>query len=293
MLPTGLQHDLTLRLSQQLGRRVTIRGFNPTSGGCINNGGRVDADGDQFFVKWNHSDRYPRMFEAEAEGLRLLRSNGKLHIPEIHFTGESEDLQYIVMSFINTMPRRESYWRILAEGLVELHRVSDFSFGLASNNYIGSLTQINTRESSWVSFFIEHRLEAQLCLAQKNGECDDRDRRNFEKLYALLPTVLPEERPSLLHGDLWSGNIMTNENGIPSLIDPAVYFGHREVDLSMTRLFGGFPQEFYDAYQANWPLLQGFEERLEVYSLYPLLVHVNLFGGGYVHQVRSVLKHFV
>jgi fructosamine-3-kinase len=140
-----------------------------------------------------------------------------------------------------------------------------------------------------LDFFIEERLEKQLKLALSSGKMINSDADLFQRLYSRLD-IIPIEAPSLLHGDLWSGNFMTNADGMPCLIDPAVYFGHREMDLAMTKLFGGFDDEFYEAYNESFPLAAGFEERIDIHNLYPLMVHVNLFGGGYVQQVRGILK---
>ena len=176
--------------------------------------------------------------------------------------------------------------------LAALHRCSKDFFGLDHNNYIGSLRQFNHQQTSWVNFFIEQRLNVQLKLAIDSGMMDSKWLNEFESLYAKLPAMLPEEKPSLLHGDLWGGNLITDEKGEPCLIDPAVYFGSREADLAMTKLFGGFDDEFYTSYQHTFPLQPGYDKRFDIYNLYPLLVHVNLFGGSYKSAVANILKAF-
>lgn len=181
-----------------------------------------------------------------------------------------------------------AFWKTLGEQLAQLHHHSHKSFGLDHNNYIGSLVQLNEPLSSWIEFFIHRRLEPQLRLLNP----PPRVIKQFEQLYAKLPQLMPDEKPALLHGDLWSGNLITNAHGLPCLIDPAVYFGHREAELALTRLFGGFPNDFYEAYTDTSPLPSGFEDRVDLYNLYPLLVHANLFGGGYTDQALSIVARF-
>ncbi|HZI24010.1 MAG TPA: fructosamine kinase family protein, partial [Chryseolinea sp.] len=154
------------------------------------------------------------------------------------------------------------------------------------------LPQFNNQNTSWVNFFIEQRLQVQVNLAIENGVAKADWEKKFAALYNKLPGLIPVEAPSLLHGDLWSGNLITDEKGEPCLIDPAVYYGNREADMAMTKLFGGFSGRFYAAYQEAFPLSPGHEQRVDLYNLYPLMVHVNLFGGSYVHSVESILGAF-
>jgi len=232
------------------------------------------------------------MFEAESNGLKLLLQQNTIRIPQIIGFGENEQYQFLLLEYIEQKGRGKHYWEQLGNRLASLHRTSASYFGLDHDNFIGSLKQSNTTQSSWVNFFIEQRLSAQLKLAVDNGLAGRNWVKKFESLYGELPSLLPQEQPSLLHGDLWSGNLITDEKGEPCLIDPAVYFGNREADLSMTKLFGGFDREFYSTYQQAFLLQPGFDKRVDVYNLYPLLVHVNLFGGSYIHTVESTLKIF-
>ena len=160
------------------------------------------------------------------------------------------------------------------------------------SNYIGRLPQRNAFEETWVDFFIEHRLEVQLGLAIYNGHVDSFYADRFRSIYAVLPDEFPDERPCLLHGDLWSGNVMIGPKGEPVILDPAVFYGHREAELAFTRMFGGFDPYFYSAYNEATPLEVGFESRIDLYNLYPLLVHVNLFGTSYLSGVERTLKRF-
>jgi protein-ribulosamine 3-kinase len=157
---------------------------------------------------------------------------------------------------------------------------------------MGSLYQHNTFHNRWINFFIQERLERQVRLARDRGNISSADVSAFERLYKKLEEIFPETKPSLVHGDLWSGNFMINENGLPSLIDPAVYYGHPEVDIAMSTLFGGFADSFYETYNQSNPLEKGWQQRLDYYNLYPLMIHVNLFGESYLRAVRRIIQKF-
>ncbi|HEY8513033.1 MAG TPA: fructosamine kinase family protein [Cyclobacteriaceae bacterium] len=275
------------------GQEPGLLRFTPTGGGCINNGGRLQTGQGIFFLKWNSSRRYPGMFDAEAKGLTLLSEAQSVRIPRVVGTGVSDDYQFILMEFIAPATRSRTYPQTLGRQLAALHRKSSPQFGLDHANYIGSLPQDNTPGNEWISFFIERRLNAQLKLGVDAGRIGKEVVTQFDTLYQKLPGILSVESPSLIHGDLWGGNVIVDDSGNPCLIDPAVYYGHREVDLAMTELFGGFDHSFYDAYEEAYPTEPGLRERLDIYKLYPLLVHVNLFGGGYLNEVRSILHQFV
>lgn len=285
MLPKVLQWYL----EEQFG---ALRSFRQASGGCINRGGIADFKNRHVFIKWNNSKLYPLLFEKESRGLELLRS-APLKVPEVYKTGICEGYTYILMEPILSGIRREDYWQQLGAGLARMHRLSSTTYGLDHNNYMGSLDQYNEQSKDWVDFFITRRLEPQLRLARNGGSLQPSDEKKFQQLFVQLPQRLVSESPSLLHGDLWNGNVMTDSDGRPVLIDPAVYYGHRETDLAMTKLFGGFSSGFYRAYQETFPTEDDLDLRLDIYNLYPLLVHVNLFGGGYYRQVMSIVSYLV
>lgn len=279
-------------LEAHFGRKVSH--FSAVGGGCINNGGKLSLQGGiHHFVKWNHLERFPGMFDVEARGLNLLRSSDSIAVPGVVHSGTAARYQYLVLDYIDEGRRLPDYWYRFGRQLAAMHRHSTPAHGLDHDNYVGSLPQKNDPDSSWISFFIHRRLEPQLRRAVDDGRIDRSAVAGFERLFAKLQELLPEESPSLLHGDLWGGNIMITSAGEPCLIDPAVYFGHREVDLAMTQLFGGFDHAFLDSYHEEFPLIPGYRERFEIYNLYPLLVHVNLFGGIYVHQVVSIVDQLV
>lgn len=270
-----------------------LKKFEFCSGGCINQGGKLSTDREDFFIKWNDHKKYPHMFEAEAKGLSTLREPQCIDVPQVIATGQAGDFQYIVMQFIEDNGKATDFWTKLGEQLASLHRNYSPAFGLDHDNFIGSLQQINTPRENWIDFFIHNRLEVQLKLATDQGHVGREVTNNFQLLYKKFPEILPVERPALLHGDLWSGNLITNAQGAPCLIDPAVYYGNREAEIAFTMLFGGFAPAFYQSYEDNYPFFPGFSARSNVYNLYPLLVHFNLFGGGYLSQVVSILRHFV
>jgi protein-ribulosamine 3-kinase len=295
-LSRTLTHRLAAHLTQHLGREVEVRHADPVGGGSINDAYGLDTSAGRWFVKVNAADRFPSMFAAEADGLRRLGATGGVRVPAVIATGEERadgrDESFILMEWVEQGLRTTTFWQAFGRALAALHRHTAPAFGLEVDNYIGSLPQVNTPEGDWHTFFIRHRLEPQLRMARDRKRVEAGMAFRFERLFHQLDRLFPAEPPALLHGDLWSGNHLCDAGGRPVLIDPAVYHGHREMDIAMTRLFGGFDPAFLTAYQEEWPLEAGWEERLDVCNLYPLLVHVNLFGGGYVAQVEAVLRRF-
>ena len=270
-----------------------LRDFSRSGGGCINPGGKLTTSAGTFFLKWNSARKFPSMFESEAKGLTLLRKDQAIAIPKVIGVNEDSENQFLLLEFIEQGPKNKSYWKALGSGLATMHKATNNFFGLDYNNYIGSLRQLNTESERWIDFFVKRRLNVQLKLAMDSGLAGSQMLKSFESIYLKLGSLLPEEKPSLLHGDLWSGNIITTRSGEPCLIDPAVYYGCREVDVAMTKLFGSFPGEFYDTYIDTYPLPPGYEDRFELYNLYPLLVHLNLFGAQYRNPITSILSRFV
>jgi len=271
---------------------VTLKSTVPIGGGSINDGYRLETSAGNFFVKVNSADRFPSMFEAEADGLERLRGTGELRVPEVLAVGEILDVTFLLLEHIDPGERTPIFWERSGRRLAAMHRHTDPEFGSARDNFIGSLKQVNTRTEDWSAFFIHHRLEPQLKMARDKKKVKPGSAFRFERLFGKLDTLFPKEPPALIHGDLWNGNFLCDEEQDPVLIDPAVYFGHREMDVAMSRLFGGFDPEFYRAYNDAWPMEQGWEERMDLCNLYPLLVHVNLFGGSYAQQVDAVLRRF-
>ena len=271
-----------------------VASARPVGGGDINRADAVTlADGRRLFVKSNA--REPAgMFAAEARGLAWLAEARALRVPEVVAHGPG----FLALELVNfprggvaSAPARDFDER-LGRGLAALHRFGAPRFGLDHDNFIGRLPQDNAPAGApgWAEFYRARRLEPQLRLAVDEGHASSRMRRGFERLFAALGELVgAAEPPARLHGDLWGGNLLCDEAGAPCLCDPAVYGGHREIDLAMMRLFGGFGARAFAAYAEAWPLADGHAARVALYQLYPLMVHVNLFGGAYVGQVEAAL----
>jgi fructosamine-3-kinase len=279
-------------LTKKLNTEVRLVDIAPVGGGSINEAYRLDTRKGIFFAKINNAKKYPQMFEKEALGLKLLRETNTLGVPEVFATGNAGKEAFLLLPFIASKAQLSDFWRLFGEQLATLHSHSQPTFGLDHDNYIGSLVQTNGMHDSWTPFFIEERLEPQLRLARDQGRVGSSTTQAFQRFYNRLDELFPAEPPALLHGDLWSGNFMVGDQGEPVLIDPAVYYGHREMDLAMSQLFGGFSPSFYEAYHAHYPLEKGWQKRLDYCNLYPLMVHVNLFGGSYLESVKAILNPF-
>jgi fructosamine-3-kinase len=270
---------------------VDIERVVPVGGGCINHGARLDiAGGASFFLKWNASAP-PDLFEAEADGLRALRSSGGLRVPEpVARGGGSGAPSWLLMEHIEAGRPASDYGERLGRGLAALHASPDpeDGFGWHLDNWIGSLPQTNGTQRSWARFWQIHRIAPQLERARSRGYLDGAEGRVLDRVVDTIPQALADvDRgpPHLLHGDLWGGNAFASADGHPVIIDPAVYRGHGEVDLAMTELFGGFGAAFYAAYDEVRPITDAYGAyRRDLYQLYYLLVHVNLFGGQYVQS---------
>lgn len=292
-LSGSLIERLCQHLSRHLGTHVDVEREVAVGGGSINDCYRLDTNAGRFFVKVNSADRFPSMFEAEADGLKRLGAANVIRIPRVIAYGEDHDDGYLLLEHIRTGLKTGAFWEDFGRSLARLHGKTDPRSGLERDNYIGPLKQTNTPYERWDEFFIHCRLEPQVKMARDRQRLGMGDVLRFERLYMRMASFFPDEPPALLHGDLWTGNFLCDQDNRPVLIDPAVYFGHREMDIAMTRLFGGFEPTFYVAYNDEWPMEQGWEERAELCNLYPLLVHVNLFSGGYADQVRTTLGRFV
>lgn len=266
-----------------------ISDFKAVYGGDINQSGQITLNnGSRYFIKWNlQSD--PAMFSKEAKGLDVLSgAKSGLKIPEVHSYSDS----FLIMEWLEKKSNGHNSSYDFGCSLALMHRNTSDYFGLDHNNFIGKLPQSNNVHTNWPDFYALERIEPQVQMAVENGKIDRSLFRTVQKLYTKLGRIFPQEEPALLHGDLWSGNYMYLEEGQTAIYDPAVYYGHREMDISMTRLFGGFSETFYKGYEDEYPLEKGYEDRIKLCNLYPILVHANLFGGSYCRQAEQIINHY-
>lgn len=292
MLPDELKKSVAFTLTSQSKKQVEISEISSIGGGCINEAFSLQTNIGKYFIKYNSASAYPGMFEKEAAGLKILTDANTIEIPQVISTTEVGQYAFLLLEYIETGVKRHSFWIDFGSKLAELHRNTNEYFGLGHDNYVGSLVQKNNPHPDFLSFFITQRIEPQLTEAFNKGAFSKSETRYFDSLFNALHNIIPVEKPALIHGDLWSGNYLVSANGSPCLIDPAVYYGHREADIAMTQLFGGFDPEFYHAYNQAWPMEKGWQKRMDIFNLYPLLVHVNLFGGSYARQVLHIIRQF-
>ena len=288
-----LNNELEEQIKHITGK--SIHSVRAVSGGDINQAAiLVFNDQSRLFLKYNaHTNR--DMFEKEAKGLDLLkRQQTSMYIPEVINYGylEASHTGYLLMELIQTGQENTNFFTYFGHALAEMHKVTTGFYGLDYDNYIGRLPQSNHKHDNWIDFFISERIEPQYKMAFDSHRLPESGAVYLQHLYSKLPEILPDEPPSLLHGDLWSGNYLCGQNQQIILIDPAVYFGHREMEIAFTQLFGGFGANFYQAYQESFPQEPNFSSRKDIYNLYPLLVHTNLFGGSYANSVMHILSRF-
>jgi fructosamine-3-kinase len=273
---------------------ASVRFIAPLSGGCVANVMRADLDdGRQLVIKQSttHDAESDVGLLIEAEMLRYFKAHSPINCPEVIHASDA----CLVMTFIaNDNCMNDRVQRDLAEQLAGQHQVTSDTFGLGFDTLIGGLAQPNTQEESWITFFAQHRLRHMAQHAHREGKLPGSITTRLDRLIDRLDDYLPpHSQPSLLHGDLWGGNILCQSNRLAGLIDPAIYYGDREIELAFGTLFGDLTPEFFARYNEILPIAPGFfEERRDLYNLYPLLVHVRLFGGSYVGSVDHILARF-
>jgi len=295
-LPGGVRVAVERALARRTGREAHVSSVRAVGGGCISPAARVETDaGDVFFLKWGSGGRTPAgLFDAEARALAALAAANAVRVPEVIAVGGPDSgAPWLLLEWLEPGSPNARTWPELGRSLAALHRVRAERYGWPEDNFIGSLPQANGWSASWAAFWRERRLAPQLERAVRAGYFDARARRRFDALLDRLDALLAEaeaDGASLLHGDLWGGNVHVMAGGRAALIDPSAYHGHREVDLAMSELFGCFGSGFYEAYREAWPLAPGYAERRRpIYQLYYLLVHVNLFGASYVGSTLARL----
>lgn len=282
------------------GDRSRIVSKRPVYGGDINDSYCLSlSDGTAVFMKCNTPQNLS-FFEAEAKGLEALKNAAAIGVPKVLGIGtdKTQNRSFLLMEYLEPAPKTKEYWEVFGRELAELHRsdtsglTNGFLFGFASDNYIGASPQINTPKENWIAFFQECRLLPQIKMAEKYF--DSGIQKKCMKLLEHLDDYLAEPKfPSLIHGDLWSGNAVCGPDGKAWILDPATYVGHFEAELAMTELFGGFPSSFYGAYHEVNRIDSEYQGRKDLYNLYHLLNHLNLFGGTYLGSVQRILNRYV
>lgn len=285
--------EIASQIASTTGEHFQVEQKHSVGGGCINSAYQIGGAGQQYFVKLNSADKL-EMFVAEAEGLQEMASANAIHVPQPVCYGTAGGQAYLVMEALQLGGSKAGSMARFGQQLAAMHRCSKPQFGWQRDNTIGSTHQPNQWNSDWIDFWREQRLGFQLQLASRHGASRSLLNKG-EQLQGRLEDCFAGYQPqaSLLHGDLWSGNYAILDNGEPVIFDPAVYYGDREADIAMTELFGGFGQEFYQAYDEAWPLDEGYRLRKTFYNLYHILNHFNLFGGGYASQAESMLDRLL
>jgi fructosamine-3-kinase len=298
--PLTIPEPLRRRIEAHLGSSespVRIHSCEPIGGGCIHHAEKIHTSAGVFFVKWNPAPP-PAMFSTEALGLAQIRATNTIKTPQVYLVGEPDDaspLGFLLMQWIESGPGFPDPARF-GETLAAMHQAEQTDvYGWTSDNYIGSTPQINHPAADWPLFFSQQRLKPQIDLARRNGFLNPPRLHKLESLLDRIPDLLSgvPRRPSLLHGDLWAGNVLNSIQSGPCLIDPAVYWGDREAEIAFTELFGGFPTRFYQAYNSVWPLEAGYKSRRDLYNLYHALNHLNIFGESYISLVDGLIQPYV
>ncbi|WP_282135610.1 fructosamine kinase family protein [Seonamhaeicola maritimus] len=284
-----MNKGLKLHLSNLL--EDTIINVSSIGGGDISQAYKVDTSNCAYFLKMNSVSAL-NMFKTEAYGLDLIAKTNTIKTPNIIAFDKFENASFLLMDFIESKRASAEDYEILGEQLAALHKCTSDNFGLNKDNYIGSLPQSNTTHNTWVEFYTYERLLPQLEIAKQIGLLSGSESPSEQRIIGQLESLFNGIKPSLLHGDLWGGNYLISKVGEPYLIDPAVYYGHSEVDIAMTKLFGGFGNAFYESYHSHFPSDTNTSARIEVYQLYYLLVHLNLFGSSYYGSVVSILNKY-
>ena len=293
MIETTDWQQICKSIEKATKQSFSINKISPVSGGCINSAYQLHGQNISYFIKINKAALVD-MFAAESSGLKELAKEKAVKVPQPIVYGVSGDHAFLALEMLTLTSATRSSEQRLAQQLAALHQIRQAFFGWHQDNTIGSTTQCNDCSDNWVSFWRINRLGFQLSLAEKNGYKGNLI-HSGEKLCELLHHFFSDyqPQPSLLHGDLWSGNAAVTEQGEPVIFDPACYYGDREADIAMTELFGGFSSHFYAAYHQSYPLDSGYSVRKTLYNLYHILNHLNLFGASYQHQSQQMINYLL
>lgn len=269
-----------------------IKAFRPVSGGDISKAFLLETSQNRYFLKVNNNQEALIMFQAEKLGLETIYKTNTIAVPEVFYCGAFEKQSLLLLEYIEPKRPEKKDFQKLGTKLAALHNISQTSFGFTSDNYIGRLFQSNKPHIKWEDFYCHERILPQLILAKSKGLLSKNEIPEITSLLKVLKDLSNNVTPSLLHGDLWSGNYIIATDGTPYLIDPAIYFGHNEVDIAMSKLFGGFDKSFYEAYQEYYPVGENSSASIDLYQLYYLLVHLNMFGNSYYGSVKGILSRY-
>ncbi len=287
----SLWYHVENAISQHTRSAYKITSQQEIGGGCINTAYKISDGSQEWFVKTNKASLVD-MFASEAEALNEMADSNTVKVPRALCYGRVDGHSYLVLEYLALTGSADM--ELFAQQLAAMHKVTSKTYGWHRDNVIGATTQINTQKNNWIDFWREQRLGFQLELAQKNG-CSRELIKQGERLSDCLEEFFSDYQPeaSMLHGDLWSGNYAGMTDKTPVIFDPAFYYGDRETDIAMTTLFGGFNQQFYQAYNAVWPMDKGYQQRVPLYNVYHIINHFNLFGGGYESQAVSMLQRLM
>jgi fructosamine-3-kinase len=288
MIPANLKYLLQEKLSIEIVKIATV------SGGDIHEAFMFEgSNSSKYFLKTNSTMESAEMLRTEALGLKLIRDSEKIPVPRVVYSGTLEQTAFLVLPFIETGHSSQNDWELFAINLAEMHHSGMLPFGLDHSNFIGRLPQSNSYADRWVDFYRTERLEPQMGIMKSRFPGESKFFKDADKLLHKLPSIIEVAEPSLIHGDLWGGNYLSSKEAGIYLIDPAVSIASREMDIAMSKLFGGFPLKFYEAYQVHYPLISGWEDRVPIYQLYYLLAHVNMFGRSYLGSARRAIQHYL
>ncbi|MEW4924776.1 fructosamine kinase family protein [Algibacter sp. 2305UL17-15] len=282
--------DFKIYLSDLLSESFT--NISIVSGGDISQAYRIETANNSYFLKLNSAPDALTMFQTEAYGLQTIAKTNTIKTPNVLGCDSFENSAFLLLEFIESKSPSAKDYKNLGEQLARLHQCTSENFGLDQDNFIGRLPQSNTKHNTWEDFYTYERLLPQLDLAKQKGLLKSLECPNIEHIKKQLKPLFENIKPALLHGDLWSGNYLISLDGKPYLVDPSLYYGHYEVDIAMSKLFGGFGSSFYESYHRDFPVEEQTSARIEIYQLYYLLVHLNMFGRSYYGSVVSILNKY-